>query len=205
MGLNPPVRCVKMTKIKELDKVLEGERVYLRSIGLDDVNETYCRWMNDSVVNKYLESRFYTHYLKTLKDYVCRIQEDKNNVFFAIILKDRDRHIGNIKLGPINTIHRFADIGILIGEKDCWGKGYATDAIRLVVEYAFNKLNLHKVTAGCYAPNKGSLKAFKNAGFSQEGVRKNHCYYQGEYVDDILLGLVNSKFKHQKQKPSILR
>lgn len=188
-----------MRKIKETAKpkkpmgLLEGDRIYLRRIRLDDVSKLYCSWMNDPEVNKYLESRFYRHSLKTLRNYVCDIRKDKNNAFFAIMLKNGNRHIGNIKLGPINIVHRFADIGIIIGEKDCWGKGYATDAIRLIVKYAFEKLNLHKVTAGCYVPNKGSLGAFKKAGFIQEGVRKNHCYCKGKFVDDILLGLVRKK------------
>lgn len=182
-----------MVKSKKLQGILEGERIYLRSVCLNDVNETYCGWMNDPGVNQYLESRFYPHTVKSLKKYVKSKQSDRNNVFLAIILKDGNRHIGNIKLGPIDDIHRFADIGIIIGEKDCWGKGYATEAIQLMVKYAFGKLNLHKVTAGCYAPNKGSLKAFKKAKFLQEGVRKSHCFYKGKFVDDVLLGLVCTK------------
>jgi RimJ/RimL family protein N-acetyltransferase len=175
--------------------LLEGKRIYLRKVCSGDVSKVYCGWMNDPVVNKYLESRFRHHSLKTLKKDVRNIQSDKRNLFFAIILKDNNRHIGNIKLGPINKIHRFADIGILIGEKDCWGQGYAVEAIHLLVSYAFRKLNLHKVTAGCYAPNKGSIKAFKKVGFLQEGIRKLHCECGGKYVDDILLGLINGNFK----------
>lgn len=169
---------------------LESDRIYLRGVSPDDVNEKYYRWMNDSSVNKYLESRFYPHSLETLRDYVKGKLGDAENPFFAIILKEGDLHIGNIKLGPINTIHRFADIGIIIGEKDYWGKGYATEAIRLIVKYAFDTLNLHKVTAGFYEPNIQSMKAFIKAGFIQEGVRKNHCFYDGKYVDDIIMGLV---------------
>ena len=179
-----------MAKAGKPGDFLEGERIYLRRVRPEDVNETYCKWMNDPEVNKYLESRFSSHSLETLKEYVRSKLGDEKNAFFAIILKKGDRHIGNIKIGPIDTVHRLADIGILIGEKDCWGEGYGSEAIRLIVEYAFDKLNLHKVTAGCYAPNEGSIKAFKKAGFSQEGVRKSHCYCDGKYVDDILLGLV---------------
>ena len=185
-----------MNRVKEKKRFkvfLEGRRIYLRKIRPDDVNEAYCRWMNDPSVNQYLESRFYPHTVKSLKKYVEIKQGDRSNVFLAVILKDGNRHIGNIKLGPIDDHHRLADIGIIIGERDCWGKGYATEAIRLMVSYAFNRLNLHKVTAGCYAPNKGSLKAFKKAKFLQEGVRRSHCYYKGKFVDDILLGLVSKK------------
>jgi [ribosomal protein S5]-alanine N-acetyltransferase len=111
----------------------------------------------------------------------------------AIILNDEDRHIGNIKIGPINQIHRFADIGLLIGERDCWGKGYATEALRLVTNYAFKTLNLHKLTAGCYDGNKGSEKAFIKAGFVVEGIRKKHCYCYGVYVGSIIFGLLNDE------------
>src|SRR5262249_39270580 len=117
---------------------------------------------------------------------------DRDNVFLAIILKEGDRHIGNIKLGPIQWIHRFADIGLLIGEKDCWGRGYATEAIRLVTDYAFCELNLHKLAAGCYDLNQGSIKAFQKVGFIVEGVRKQRFYYRKSYIDEILLGLVNT-------------
>lgn len=169
---------------------MQGTWIDLRAVSPDDVNEAYCRWMNDPSTNRFLESRFQLHSLASLRQYVIEKQEDKLNAFFAIILKQEKRHIGNIKLGPVNPNHRLADIGILIGEKDCWGKGYAEEAINLVVDHAFNTLNLHKVTAGCYAPNKGAIRAFKKVGFVQEGVRKAHCLFEGEYVDDVLLGLV---------------
>lgn len=168
---------------------LEGEHIYLREVHPSDVNENYYRWMNDPEVTRYLESRFYPNSVEGLREYVNGKLSDHDNVFLAIVLKDGDRHIGNIKLGPINWVHRFGDIGILIGEKDCWGKGYATEAIRLVVDYAFRSLDLHKLTASCYDPNRSSVKAFQKAGFDIEGARKAHFYHDGRYVDDILLGM----------------
>ncbi len=187
-----------MKRQKRTKCILSGSNIYLRKICLEDANKDYCRWMNDPLVNCYLESRFCRHTLKTLRVYISEKLGDKSVAFFAIILKDRGRHIGNIKLGPINNIHSFADVGILIGEKDCWEKGYATEAIKLIVEYAFNKLNLHKITAGCYSPNKGSINAFKKAGFLQEGIRRQHCYFKGKYVDDVILGFINPKRKAGK-------
>jgi len=170
---------------------LAGKRLYLREVRPEDVNENYYRWMNDPEITRYLESRFYPNSMTGLREYVTNKLSDQDNVFLAIVLKENDRHIGNIKLGPINWIHRFADIGLLIGEKDCWGKGHATDAIRLVVNYSFNTLNLHKLTAGCYDLNIGSIKAFQKAGFVTEGVRKQQFYYGGAYIDHVLLGLVS--------------
>ncbi len=113
-----------------------------------------------------------------------------DEVFFAICSNQNKNHIGNIKLGPVNWIHQCADIGLLIGDKEYWGKGVATEAIQLVVEYAFKKLNLHKLTAGCHSTNIGSIKAFQNAGFVIEGMLKQHSFLQGRYVDAVILGLL---------------
>ncbi|WDT80179.1 MAG: GNAT family protein [Candidatus Manganitrophus sp.] len=177
-------------KGEALTYFLEGKRIYLREVRPSDVNERYYRWMNDPEITRFLESRFAPNAIENLRDYVAGKLGDRDNIFLAIVLKKEDRHIGNIKLGPIQWIHRLADIGLLIGEKDCWGKGYATEAIQLVSDYAFNVLNLHKVAAGCYGPNEGSARAFQKAGFVVEGVRKEQFYTNGSYVDDILLGLI---------------
>ncbi len=172
-------------------EIIEGERIYLRQVRLSDVNETYHRWMNDTEVTQFTESRFSANTIEALREYVTRMVGDKDNLFLAIALKENDRHIGNIKLGSINWIHRFGDIGILIGEKDCWGKGYATEAIRVLTRYAFKKLNLHRLVAGCYATNIASAKAFLKVGWQQEGVQKKQYLVEDSYVDTIILGITN--------------
>lgn len=179
-----------MSEQNRLNSFLESERIYLREVRPSDVNDAYYRWMNDPEITCYLESRFYPSSIESLADYVSSKLEDRDNVFLAIVLKEGDRHIGNIKLGPIDWNHRLADVGILIGEKEHWGKGYATEAIRLIVDYGFGKLNLHKLTAGCYDVNQASIKIFQKAGFSIEGTRKQHYYCDGTYVDAVLLGFV---------------
>jgi len=181
-------------------KFLQGQRIYLREVRDSDVKETYYRWMNDPEIIQYLECRFAPNSMGSLVEYVKGFQGNKDNIFLAIVLKENHTHIGNIKMGPINWVHRFADIGVMIGEKDSWGKGYASEAISLLSEHAFRTLNLHKLTAGCYEPNQGSLKAFQKAGFEIEGVRKQHCFSNGNYVDAILLGKINHMEKNDEKK-----
>jgi len=171
---------------------LNGDRISLREVQTSDVTDAYYQWMNSPEINRYLESRFYPHSKEDLRAFVSHIADDKNHVFLAMIHKYSHQHIGNIKLGPINWIHRHANIGLLIGEKDFWGQGLATEAIQLVVQYAFDTLNLHKLMAGCYADNSGSARAFQKAGFEIEGVRKSHFYHEGSFSDEILLGLVQT-------------
>jgi RimJ/RimL family protein N-acetyltransferase len=188
-----------MKERKDYSPFLHSERIYLREVRTEDADEAYHRWMNDPEVTRYLESRFFPTPIESLQNFINNQAADQNNVFMAICLRKDKRHIGNIKLGPINWIHRFAEIGILIGEKDFWGQGYGTEAIGLLVSYAFDSLNLHKLTAGCYEPQKASLKAFQNNGFQIEGVRKNHCYCDGTFVDAVLLGLINDKWNSHER------
>jgi len=183
----------------EYGKYLESERIYLREVRLSDVNENYYKWMNDPEIIRYLESRFYPNSLESIQDFVKSKLGDRESILFAIVLKEDDRHIGNIKIGPVNWFHRLADVGLLIGEKDCWGKGYATEAIKLITEYGFRVLNLHKITASCYGGNSGSAKAFIKAGYFEEGVRKSHFFSEGKYEDLILLGKIVDSFLQAKQ------
>ena len=180
----------QIRKHKKENLTVEGKRIFLREIRLSDANKNYCCWMNDPEMNQYLESRFEKWSIKKLKSYVSAIKKNPSYVFLAIIAKNRNKHIGNIKIGPVDRVHKLADVGIIIGEKSFWGKGFAAEAIKLVVDYAFNKLGLHKLTAGAYSNNIRSIKAFKKAGFSVEGVRKKHYLCNGDYVDGVLLGIV---------------
>ena len=174
--------------------LLESDNIYLRKISISDCNENYLNWMNDSEVNKYLESRFTTHSIDSLKDFVNSMNNSENNVLFAIIDKSSDKHIGNIKLGNIHPVHKYADIGLIIGDKNCWGKGIGTKSIQLVTDYAFNKLNLRKVIAGVYEYNIGSIRAFEKCGFKRAYVKKDTYFFEGNYIDAIVFELYNKNF-----------
>ena len=171
--------------------LLESDTFYLRNISLDDCNENYLSWMNDYEVNKYLESRFTNHSIDSLKDFVNSMNNSESNVLFAIIDKSSDKHIRNIKLGNIHPIHKYADIGLIIGDKNYWGKGIATKSINLVSEYAFNNLNLRKVLAGVYEENIGSIRAFEKCGFKKAYIKKDTYFFEGNYIDAIVFELYN--------------
>lgn len=170
--------------------IIMGKDIYLREICILDANMRYCGWLNDPLVNQYLESRFNNWSLKQVRDYIGKIKKNKDYVFLAIMAKDINKHIGNVKLGPINSKHKFADLGIMIGDRGYWNKGLAAETIKLVSGYCFKELGLNKVTAGAYANNIGSLKAFKKAGFKIEGLRVRHFRYKNKYVDAVLLAKI---------------
>lgn len=169
---------------------ISGKQIFLREVRPEDVNDRYYAWMNDPETTRYLEIRHFPVSKEEISGYVKAMGGRKDTLFLAICQKTDGLHVGNIKLGPINMIHRFASISILIGDKTCRRKGYATEAIRILSEFAFHSLNLNRISAGLYQGNTGSLRAFENAGFSKEGVFKKMRFFKGTYIDQIMVGML---------------
>lgn len=165
-------------------------RVELHELDPGDVSDRYVAWLNDPKVNRFLESRFVTHTADSVREFVTAMAASEANVLFGIFLVDSRRHIGNIKIGPVIEQHRTADVGLLIGEQDEWGKGYASEAIAAASAHAFDAMGVQKLTAGCYDQNLGSARAFEKAGWRREGVRRSQFVSNGRRVDEILLGAV---------------
>ena len=172
---------------------LQGERVALRSLSAKDAGIRYLGWMKDPLVQRYLESRFVEHSLESLRAFIDAMNASKDNFLLGICLRS-GRHIGNIKLGPIEPHHRHAAIGLMLGERDTWGKGYAAEAIGLITDHAFADRKLRKLFAGCYAVNQASQKAFKRCGYRVEGRQTARWLCDGLPVDNILMGLTRSQW-----------
>jgi RimJ/RimL family protein N-acetyltransferase len=154
----------------------------------NDVSSSYVSWLNNSVINCYLESRFSTHTIESTRTFVEKCLIDPTTLLLGIIsLKFGHKHIGNIKLSPIDQYHKRGEVGILIGETEVWGKGIASQAISMLIEIAKKELDLRKLTAGCYARNLGSQKAFLKAGFHVECQRKDHVLLNGQPEDVFLM------------------
>lgn len=171
---------------------ITGGRLSLEPFIPSQVSPRYLGWMNDSLVSQFLESRHYVHTIETLQNFVASVLQSENSYLFRILSNSDSQHIGNIKVGSISPHHKRAEIGILIGERDYWGQGLASEAIELVTNYCFTTLDLHKVTAGCYSSNEGSRRAFETAGYSVEAVQKE------QFLDDDgnwNSGIILARFK----------
>ncbi|MBX7199598.1 MAG: GNAT family N-acetyltransferase [Rhodospirillaceae bacterium] len=162
-------------------------RVMIRPISMDDVNQTYVDWLRDPEVNQYLETRHTEQTLASVGDFVRAMIASPDQHLFAICLDDK--HVGNIKVGPVKQPHLLADVSLFIGDRDAWGKGVATAAIRLISRFAILTLGLKKLNAGVYGPNIGSAKAFLGAGYTQEGLRRRHYKCGSDMVDAFEFGL----------------
>jgi ribosomal-protein-alanine N-acetyltransferase len=167
-----------------------GEQIYLRPLLREDLNERYLGWLNDPEANHFLESGRFPYTMDQLEDYYQGVTGSGSAVMMAVVEKSSDDHIGNVKLEPINWVHRTAVFGILIGEKAAWGKGYGTEATRLTVAYAFEKLNLRKVSLGVVATNTPAIKVYEKVGFQVEGVKREEYFVGGQYVDALWMAIL---------------
>jgi len=168
----------------------EDPTVSLFVLTPEHVGQAYVSWLNAPEINRYLESRFAVHSVETTRAFVAATSASADNLFLGIRSRALNRHVGNIKLGPIDRHHATADVGILVGDRAAWGQGVASAAIGLVCGIARNQLNLRKLTAGCYASNGGSRRAFEKAGFVVEGVRPAQFLLDGRPEDLVLMGRI---------------
>lgn len=178
----------------KIDGPVIGEEVVLATLDESASQEHYLSWLYDKEVTRYLEVRYAPPSTpEALRDYVRSVNCSESNLLLGIFSRSGNLHVGNIKLGPIDWRHLRAEVGLLIGDKTVWGRGFASEAIRLMARYAFESLHLSKLTAGCYAGHAGSAKAFLKAGFSLEATLPSHLVFEGRRVDKQVFGLLANR------------
>ena len=171
--------------------VLESERLKLKLLSIDNLSQTYVDWMNDEDIIKYLESGG-NYTLKKLKEYLNGITK-QNVLSWAIYIKKEGKHIGNVKIHPIDKLKNCGEYGIMIGDKSEWGKGYAMEASKLVINYCFNNLKLSKITLGVVVNHKHAIKLYERLGFIKYKIISNVGLYGGESCDSIRMKIKNVK------------
>ncbi len=172
-----------------------GQKLYLRALERSDINEDYLCWINDPEVTEYMTTGTFPSNMEKLEEYYHRMTTSPNHVILAIVDKGAEKHIGNIALNDIDWISRMANLGIMIGDKQFWDKDYGTEATRLMVQYAFGRLNLHRVWLGVYAGHQSAIRAYQKAGFEVEGELKNELYRYGKYHNRVIMGITREKLQ----------
>lgn len=175
-----------------------GERVMLRRVDpVLDLEDRY-RWMNDPEVLRYLGMLP----RRLSRDEVRRYLEScaastGEMVEFAIVALE-GRHIGSCALRNFNLTAHTAEYSVLIGEPEYRGKGYGTEVTRLVAEVAFEQLNLNRIWLHVHTENIAGLRAYERAGFTREGLLRQHGYKDGKYYDVVVMGMLRSEYEARK-------
>lgn len=116
------------------------------------------------------------------------------NLFFHIRTLDNDRLIGFIGLSDIHWGHGEAWVGIGIGERACWGKGYGTDAMQVLLRYAFTELNLYRISLGVFEYNQRAFRSYEKAGFVLEGQEREFLHRDGRRANALIMGILRPEW-----------
>ena len=172
--------------------MLEGRTVALAALDASEVSAEYVNWFNDPVTFRYLGSKF-PQTTTSVRQYVEGVKPP--NLICKILRKEREfQHIGNISLYNFSPVHRRMELGVVIGVAEARGQGFGREACSLIIQHAFDHLNLHKVTAGTVVDNVGMRSVFLKLGFTIEGTLLEHYYLEGRYLDYHVFGLRCGKF-----------
>jgi len=162
---------------------------------MEDAAPPYIDWLNDSEVchgNHHHRWPYTTEQAKLFIEEAC---SNRSSVVLAIEVLESAEHIGNIALQNINSIHRSAELSILIGSRASWGKGYGREAASVLVKHGFEELNLNRIECGTPSYNQGMIKLALALGMTEEGRKRNAFFKNGSYHDIVSFSLLANEFK----------
>lgn len=173
---------------------LVGKRIHLRALTSKDLDARYFEWFNDQASDVFTDHALWPNTRARMETFLERVTRGEQDLVLAIVTRRGDRHIGNIGLHRINWVHRRAEMAILVGEEAFRSRGYGREAIQLLAAYAFNKLNLNRLGLGVVDGNAAAIRAYRGAGFVQEGRFEQHFHRGGRFIDTVRMRLLRSEF-----------
>ncbi len=171
---------------------IKGKNIFLRDLNLNDIKGNYKYWLNDPETNQYNSHGKFPYSISALKKYVERVTNQNDCIVLAIIELKSSLHIGNISLQSINWLDRNCEIAFLLGDKKYRSKGIMREAGMLLIDHAFNKLNIHRIYCGTSSENIGMQKLALKLGMKKEGTRKDAIFNNGKFHDVIEFGVIKS-------------
>jgi len=177
-----------------------GERVRLRAIERDDLPR-FVRWLNDPEVRQGLELFLPMSQTEEERWYerVLNLPPEEHPLAIDALLGEEWVHIGSCGLGRTNRRSHSAELGIAIGDKAFWDQGYGTDTMKLLLEHAFDGLNLHRVHLRVFESNKRAIKVYRRVGFKDEGRLREDHFAKGRYWDTLIMGLLGADWRAQRE------
>lgn len=170
--------------------ILKTSRVTLRPIVLDDAPR-YVRWLSDTEVNQFTTMTSIT--LSEEKKWIRSLAKNKDQVVLAIDTSE-GIHIGSIGFHEIRRKNKNATLGILIGDKNYWNKGYGMEAMKLILDYGFQKLDLHRIELYVFSFNKRAIHVYEKLGFRHEGQKREFVFHNGKWHDEVLMGFLKNEY-----------
>ena len=180
--------------------MIYGKRIRLRGVERTDVPKSF-EWINDPEVNEGLA----IYLPMSLQDeehwFDQMAQREQAEKPMAIEVREGEgwKLIGNCGVFNIEWMHRCAELGIMIGDKTVWNKGYGTETILLLLQHGFETLNLNRIYLRVYSTNPRAIRAYEKAGFVLEGTLREAVYKHGTYADVHIMSVLRSEWKSNKE------
>jgi len=180
--------------------VIYGDKVRLRAIEREDLPR-FVEWINDPEVRQGLNFYLPMSTVEEERWYEGYLERDPPERPLAIDVRDSDEwvHIGSCGLFSIDSRARKAELGILIGDKTYWDRGYGTDTIRTLLHHAFESLNLNRISLQVFESNPRAIKVYKRVGFTAEGRLREARFSQGRYEDTIIMSILRDEWRTKSE------
>ncbi|GIN39455.1 GNAT family N-acetyltransferase [Heyndrickxia oleronia] len=174
--------------------MFSSKRIKLRKVEKGDT-EKYHSWRNDTDVMFSTNPSLDVYSLDNTREFVENVLiHSDSSKSYMIIEKENEVSIGTTSLINIDYKNRNAECIIDIGEKEYWGQGYGTEALSILLNYAFQELNLHRVSLRVFSFNEKAIKLYKNLGFKEEGNSRQSLYRNGQWHDILHMGILKEEF-----------
>jgi ribosomal-protein-alanine N-acetyltransferase len=167
--------------------------VSIRILTVSDVSQDYSDWFNHKDISFFSDNQYRKFTIEGQKKYVQDCSENHNIDLYGIFFDGV--HIGNLSVSGLSSVHKRAEIAYVIGDKNYWNLGVASYAISSIIQISINKYKLHKLFAGIAVDNIGSKKVLEKNGFTLEGIRKLHLFYNNKFYDQLDYGLLLKRNK----------
>lgn len=173
---------------------IQTARLSLAGLQPDDISDDYLAWLNDADVLRFRARKAFPTRSEQMREYVDSVAT-RGDLVLTIRLRESRQHIGNIALSSIDWVHGTAELSIMIGAKDVWGRGLGREAIHSVSRHAFMNMGLRRLWAE--SPNPAFNAAVRALGWTHEGAKRQAFLVDGTFVDIDCWGLLRTEFKER--------
>ena len=179
-----------------------GNQIRFRAIEKEDL-PNFVRWLNDPEVRQGLCLRYPLSLAEEEEWFATMIKRPPQERPMAIEIqpdpnKDTWVFVGNLGFFDVNWENRSAEIGIHIGEKEYWDKGFGTKAMRMILKYGFESLNLHRLYLRVFETNQRAIRSYQKVGFKTEGKMRQAHFMNGTYIDVLLMSILQQEWQNEK-------
>ncbi len=174
-----------------------GERLYLRPLEPAQDNHLYSTWMNDEEIRRYFS--VYPTSDTRGRERLDNLYKDTRHIIFGVMRIEDNQLIGLVGLKDINVLNQSAEFYVIIGDRSAWGKGFGTEATKLMVRYGFMELNLNRIQTQDMEENIGGWRADEKAGFKYEGTLREVIPRFGKFHNVRVYSLLRSEFLEKTQ------